>query len=149
MPERTVRSIYTLVSSRGRTWKRRLKEQVAGFSQSLNQPPQSATKGTIHRLRSYDMSRAVGGGAKTAGRHSDLHYGNTRRSMFRLFKGRIIQGKDGALDASISNANERCLANAATSDGTNPRLTAELRNKTVEGGFFFFRISSRTNAACL
>lgn len=46
--------------------------------------------------------------------------------MFRLFKGRIIQGKDGALDAS--DANERCLANPATSDGANPHLTAELRN---------------------
>lgn len=69
--------------------------------------------------------------------------------MFRLFKVRIIQGKDGALDASASDANERCLANAATSGGANPHLTAELWNKTIEGGVFFFRISSRTNAARL
>lgn len=70
-----------------------------------------------------------------------------------LFKVEQKNSKDGVLDASVSDANERRLTNAATSDGTNPHLTAELRNKTIKVVFFFlffsFGISSRTNGACV
>lgn len=102
--------------------------------------PHSTTKETIHRLRSHDMSRAVGG--QTAGHHSDLHWAPCGTATqggqcFIHLRGQLFRAKQknsryGVLEASVSNANECCLTNAATSDGTNPHLTAEQQSGIFE-----------------
>lgn len=86
------------------------------------------------------MSRAVGG--QTAGHHSDLDWmacGTAAqggqcfiRLKEQLFKAEQKNGKYGVFEASVSDANESCLTNVATSDGTNPQLTVEQQSGIFE-----------------